>query len=212
MNYTRIFTGSYVEIPGSFSIEKNTLAPIVGSFLSPWQPTLEAGLYEGERKLDLSKWNPEFFERLNNFISLANELDIIVEVTFFCSTYQDNSWKRNPFNPGNNVNGISGNLNRKHTNTLKNGNLLGFQQKLVEKIVTELNEFDNVFYEIQNEPWSDDPHKEMRILRTLDSDPGKGGWYKRAESASAASLEWQKLMAKTVVETEKQLPQKHLIA
>src|SRR5512146_1621081 len=27
MNYTRVFAGSYVEIPGSFGIESNTLAP-----------------------------------------------------------------------------------------------------------------------------------------------------------------------------------------
>jgi hypothetical protein len=36
MNYTRIFTGSYVEIPGSFGISNNTLAPSVGNFLAPW--------------------------------------------------------------------------------------------------------------------------------------------------------------------------------
>jgi hypothetical protein len=34
MNYTRIFTGSYVEIPGSFNIGNNTLAPAVGSFIT----------------------------------------------------------------------------------------------------------------------------------------------------------------------------------
>ena len=41
MNYTRIFTGSYVEIPGSFNIENNTLAPAVGSFITPWKRTNE---------------------------------------------------------------------------------------------------------------------------------------------------------------------------
>lgn len=212
MNYTRIFTGSYVEIPGSFNIENNTLAPEVGSFITPWKRTEETGLYKGEKKVDLSQWNPDYIERLKEFIVLAEELDIIVEVTFFCSTYQDASWERNPFNTGNNVNDIRPDLNRKKSNTLANGNLTGFQKKLVQKIVTELNQFDNVIYEIQNEPWSDDPQKVMRTLRTLNPKPGEGDWYKWAERASDASLEWQKVMAQVIVETEQELPKKHLIA
>lgn len=212
MNYTRIFTGSYVEIPGSFGIQNNTLAPATGRFIAPWKRTGEEGLFEGEKKFDLNEWNPEYFERLKQFVALAEELDVVVEVTFYSSTYQDTYWERNPFNPGNNINNLSSGLDRKKSNTLENGNLTGFQKKLVEKIVTELNEFDNVFYEIQNEPWSDNPQKVMRTLRTLDPNPGQGDWFKWAEKASDASLEWQREMAAVVVKTEKNLPQKHLIA
>jgi len=135
MNYTRIFTGSYVEIPGSFGIGNNTLAPATGSYITPWKRVDEDGLYNGEKKVDLSEWNPEYFERLHQFISLADKQNIIVEVTFFCSTYQDASWERNPFNPGNNVNDVPTNLNRKKSNTLENGSLTRFQKKMVEKIV-----------------------------------------------------------------------------
>ncbi len=212
MNYTRIFTGTYVEIPGSFGILNNTLAPATGSFLAPWKRIDEAGLFTGEKKFDLSEWEPEYFKRLSEFISLANELDIVVEVTLFCATYDDRYWVRHPFNPGNNINGVPINLERQKSNTLANGILTEFQQKLVEKIVTELNGFDNVFYEIQNEPWADDGVKVMRTLRTLDPQPKEGDWYKWAEMASPASLEWQKLMAKTIVETELLLPKKHIIA
>lgn len=212
MNYTRIFAGSYAEIPGSFGIENNSLAPAVGNFIAPWKRVDEPGLFKGEKKFDLNAWNPEYFARLKDFISLANELGIIVEVTIFCSTYKDNIWERNPFNPGNNINSIPINLERQKSNTIANGILTGFQQKLVEKLVLELNGFDNIFYEIQNEPWSDDPQKVMRLLKTLDPEPEKGSWYKWAEMASPASLEWQKLMAKTIVDTELQLAKKHLIA
>ncbi len=212
MNYTRIFAGSYVEIQGSFGIQNNTLAPATGHFLAPWKRTEEAGLYEGEKKFDLNEWNPDYFSRLKEFVKKAAEMDIIVEVTLFCSTYDDRYWKRNPFNPGNNVNQIPINLERIKSNTLQNSILTGYQQKLVEKIVTELNEFDNVFYEIQNEPWADDAVKVMRTLRTLDPQPGQGDWYKWAEMASPASLEWQNLIAKTLVQTESQLPKKHIIA
>jgi hypothetical protein len=212
MNYTRIFVGSYAEVPESFGIQNNSLAPAVGSFIAPWKRVDEPGLFKGEKKFDLNEWNPAFFERLNDFISLADKLGIVVEVTFFCSTYQDFIWERNPFNPGNNINNIPINLERQKSNTIANGILTVFQQKLVQKLVTELNGFDNIFYEIQNEPWSDDPQKVMRLLKTLDPEPEKGSWYKWAEMASPASLEWQKLMAKTVVETEAQLPKKHIIA
>lgn len=212
MNYTRIFTGSYVEVPGAFGIGNNTLAPAVGSYLTPWVRTEEEGLFEGEKKVDLTKWNPAYFERLYDFIQLAQSYDIIVEVTLFCSTYTDGNWERGPFNPQNNINGISKDLDRKLSNTPQNGTLLDFQKKLVAKIVAELNAFDNIFFEIQNEPWSDDPQPVMRTLRTLDPLPGEQNWFKWAEEASPASLEWQKLMAQVIVDTEKGLPKKHLIA
>ena len=212
MNYTRIFMGSYVEIPESFGIENNTLAPAVGSFLTPWKRVNESGLYKGEKKLDLNQWNPEYFNRLKAFVSMANDLDIIVEVTLFCSTYSDESWKRHPFNPGNNINGIPSSVDRKKSNTPENGNLTEFQQKMVEKTVTELNDFENVFYEIQNEPWADNSQKGMLILRTLSPNPKNGDWFQWAEMATETSLEWQKIIAKTIVETEAGLPKKHLIA
>ena len=212
MNYTRIFTGSYVEVPGNFGIEKNTLTTETGKYIAPWLRTNKPGIYQGENKFDLTKWNDAYFQRLHQFISMANELDIIVEITFFCSTYQDEQWKRNPFNPANNENNLPADLDRKKSNTLHNGNLSKLQVEMVKKIVQELNRYDNIFYEIQNEPWSDDPQKVMRTLRTLDPKPGEGDWYKWAEMASEASLEWQKVMAQTVVDTEKEMLKKHLVA
>ena len=209
MDYTRIFTGSYVEIPGSFGIQNNTLAPAPGSFLAPWKRTGEPGLYKGQNKFDLNSWEPAYFERLKNLVEEAYKRDIIVEVTFFCSTYQDAYWERNPFNPGNNIKNFPA-IDRKKSNTLDNGPLTGYQIALVRKIVAELNSFDNLFYEIQNEPWADDPQKAMRILRTLD--PQGLNWAKWSESASEASLEWQKVIASTITETEKRLPKKHLVA
>lgn len=212
MNYTRIFTGSYIEIPGSFGILNNTLAPEAGNFLAPWKRVDESGLFGNEKKFDLKTWDPAYFDRLKDFVKLAGELGITVEVSLFCSTYDDRYWERHPFNPGNNINGIPVNLERKKSNTLANSILTAFQQTLVVKIVTELNDFDNVFYEIQNEPWADDPQKVMRTLRTLDPNAEQGDWYKWAEMASPESLEWQKLMAKTIADTETVLPKKHLIA
>ena len=83
MNYTRIFTGSYVEVPGSFGIENNTLSPAVGSFIAPWKRSVEPSVYQGENKFDFDQWNPAYFTRLHDFIKVADEYGIIVEITFF---------------------------------------------------------------------------------------------------------------------------------
>ncbi|MBI9070184.1 MAG: hypothetical protein JEY94_01215 [Melioribacteraceae bacterium] len=212
MNYTRIFTGSYVEIPGSFGISNNTLAPEVGKFLSPYKRADEKGLYKGEHKFDISEWDEKYFNRLHDFISLAEELNIVVEVTFFSSNYEDSNWERNPYNPENNINSLDENLNRRKVNTLENGNLIRFQKELVKKIVEELNNYGNVIYEIQNEPWADNAVKVMRILKTHEPQSASGDWFKWVETASTISIDWQKKMTEIIIETEDNLPYKHLLA
>jgi hypothetical protein len=42
---------------------------------------------DGELKFDLDRPNPEFFERLHRFLSLASVYGIIVEVVLFSNTY-----------------------------------------------------------------------------------------------------------------------------
>ncbi|MCR9293676.1 MAG: hypothetical protein NXI32_13210 [bacterium] len=212
LNYTRIFVGSYVEIPGSFGIQNNTLAPETGRYLSPWRATDQPGAYPGEFKWDLTQWNPEYFARLRSFVQAAQDQSIVVEVTLFCSTYQDSYWLRHPFHPDNNINGLPVDLRRQQTTTLSSPRLVTLQKEMVRKIVQELNPFDNVFYEIQNEPWADNPRKVMRTLRTLDPKPEQGDWYKWAEMGTDESLAWQREMAQVIVDTESEMPKKHLIA
>jgi len=211
MNYTRIFTGSYVEVPGSFGITNNTLGPARSRFLAPWKRVAEAGLYEGEGKFDLDAFNPAYFERLRDFVAKAAERDIVVELTFFCSTYSDKSWMRHPFNPGNNVDGI-GPADRKEGNSLQHPALNEIQRSLVRKLVTELNDFDNLFYEICNEPWADNGVTDHLLLKTLRPQLDNMNWALLVEGASPATLDWQREMAQVVVNTERQLPKKHLIA
>jgi len=92
-------------------------------------------------------------------------------------------WALSPMNTVNNVNGV-GAVGRNDVYTLdRNGPLLAAQVELVRKIVTELNEFDNVIYEISNEPYF-------------------GG----------VTMAWQHHIADTIVETERTLPSKHLIS
>jgi len=206
MNYTRIFMGSYFEIPSkSFSIKHNTLAPATNKTIVPWLTVTENGV----AKYDWKSYNSAYFERLASFMKLAQELDIIVEVTLFSSIYTDDHWEMNPQNPRNRVGG-SGILDREVVHTKENGDLFDLQKNYVTKLVTELNGYDNFFFEIQNEPWSDRPNTALNIANTYALDGPN--WQAKVDLADEKSLDWQEAIAETIVTTEANLPKKHLIA
>ncbi len=207
MNYTRIFTGSYVEIPGSFGIKRNTLAPAPGRFLPPWARSGEPGYRGGGNKFDLDRWNPAYFERLRDFLGEASRHGILVEVTFFSSHYREEHWLHSPFHPDNNVNGATALDDYKKINTLDNGNITARQEAMVRKIVAELNEFDNLIYEFQNEPWAD------RTVPVLPINPYlEQKWPNSADLGDAASIEWQKKVAWWITDEEAGTIRPHAIA
>jgi len=81
---------------------------------------------------------------------------------------------------------------------------------MVRKIVRELDEFDNVIYEIQNEPWADNHALAGPINHYLPK--WEEEWRNRVELATEASLAWQRRVAAVVREEESTLPKRHLIA
>src|SRR3982751_6219517 len=157
LNYTRLFGGTYVEVPSqSFGILRNDLAPAPERCVAPWARGQAPGYAGGGNKFDLERWNPQFFERLRDFLSEAAQRGIVVELTLFSSHYDEKQWKVSAFHPANNVNGTS-DIDWKKLQTLENGNILRYQEQYTRKLVREVNAFDNVILEIQNEPWSDRP-------------------------------------------------------
>jgi len=208
MNYTRIFTGSYFEISGeSFGIQNNTLAPIKERIITPWGIVVN-GL-SGNWRYDLNAWNEPYFERLKDFMTTAEEYDIIVEVTLFSSIYRDAHWDICPQNPANNINLNTG-ITRFDAQTLNNGELLSHQISFVRKMVNELNEWDNFFFEIQNEPWSDHAVPVYNIVNKEDLKVGD--WSYKADFADEASMVWQEKIASVIAEEEEGLAKTHLIA
>ncbi|WP_165226618.1 hypothetical protein [Aquisphaera insulae] len=174
LNLTRTFSGTYREVPGSFRIRANTLAPAPGRFACPWP-------LRGE-KFDLDRFEGRYFDRLRDFVAEAGRRGIVVEYVLFCPLYEDELWAVSPMNARNNVNGV-GKCPREDVFTLKHPDLLKCQLAFVRKAVAELNGFDNVYFEICNEPYF-------------------GG----------VTLEWQRRVADEIVAVEKDLPFKHLIA
>jgi len=157
LNGTRLWAGAYAETGGNFGISKNTLDPAPGRFISPWARSSQPGYTDGGNKFDLSRWDDAFFTRLKDFVGYASKKGIIVEVNLFCPMYEDSMWSVCPMNPINNVNAIGG-LSRHDVLTLdRSAGLIPYQEAMVRKFAQELRSFDNVTFEIVNEPYATKP-------------------------------------------------------
>ena len=182
LDLTRLFSGTYREVPSSFGITDNTLAPKAGRYAAPWARSTEPGDYDGGMKFDLTRWDESYFRRLKDFMAEAQKRGVVVEMNLFCPFYDDVLWAANPMNARNNVNGI-GEAPRDEVYTLKHADLTGVQEAVARKIVAELNRFDNLYFEVANEPYF-------------------GG----------ITREWQHHVARLIAETEAGLPRRHLVS
>jgi hypothetical protein len=99
----------------------------------------------------------------------------------------------------------------KKAHTIENGNLLRFQEAYVRKLVREANEFDNVIFEIQNEPWADRPEM-VDVVNPYLQKPARDQYPNSIEIADALSTAWQERVAEWIASEEASLPNKHLIA
>lgn len=125
--------------------------------IQPWpRSTTNGNALDGLGKWDLSAWNPAYFDRIKAFAQAASDRGIVVEFTFFSTLYADDQWRAGPFHPSNNVQGYGPN-NRYDCLRPVNANLLAAQKAAVRRIVRELNGFDNVYFEVQNEPFWNEP-------------------------------------------------------
>lgn len=215
MNTTRLFTGAYFEVQGAFGIKKNTMAPKPEDLMLPWarstgSESSDRGYSLGGNKFDLSRPNPDFFARLTDFMREADRNGVIVEVTLF-SSYYGAGWPYHPFNRANNVNQTT-EIRAPDANTLDNGNILGFQENYVRQIVRAVNQFDNLYFEIQNEPWAD---LKDTVLTRNDyhmAETGKADWRATLEVTAQRANDWQRRVAGWVVDEEKKLARRHLIS
>ncbi len=170
----------------------STCKPKSPDYIAPFQRTGPGRALDQELKYDLDRPNPEFFERLHGFLSLASDYGIIVEVVLLSNTYNDTVWALNPLNAKNNINGLS-EIRWPEYLSQRHDDLFERQAAHVRKIVTETNAYDNIIYEVCNEPGS-----------------SFGG------SADNPSLDevnaWLDTLIRVVRDTEADLPNQHLIA
>jgi hypothetical protein len=211
LDLVRIFSGAYFEKSGDFGIRDNTLAPAPGRALVPWARSATAGARGGGNTWDLDRWDPAYFERLHRFVEEASRRGIVVEVVFFSANYA--GWGLSPLHADNNVNGLPV-LDKRKVHTFDNGPLLGRQEALVRRIVAELAPFDNVYYEVQNEPYADLPETvDTTNPYLLSAEVAKDWlfWKNRVDLASRESLAWQERIAEVAVEEDVKRGSRHLV-
>jgi hypothetical protein len=193
-NMTRVFT-FYREkadsIPGPGDM--NTLAPTPQASVMPWERVSGQGkAADGLDKFDLNRWNMTYFERLKDFVRKCADHGVVCEITLFCNPYDQTKYDLFPCSEVSNINGVGNDLNTPRTfMTLDSPSIVAFQEQFVRKIVEELNEFDNVYYEICNEP-------------SIYGDP--------SEESEKKVVSWHAHLARIIRQAEEKLPKRHLIA
>ena len=158
-------------------------------FLQPWPRTTSNGnALDGYGKWDFSAWNEDFFTRLKAFAQAASDRGVVVEFTLFSVFYGNTEWQAGPFHPSNNVQGYGPN-NWNDSLRLVDVGLVAAQKAAVRRIVRELNGFDNVYFEIMNEPcWNEPGVKD------------------------AQDVAFENEMLATIRDEESTLPNRHLVA
>lgn len=118
---------------------------------------------------DLSKWNEEYWKRLEKFFKLTSEREIIVQMELWATfDFYRNNWEVNPFNPKNNINYTAERTKLpEHVPTHpifcdnsffrsvpmldNNMPVLEYQQKFIDKVLSYSLQYDNILYCIDNE-------------------------------------------------------------
>lgn len=203
MNLTRIYPGGMFEPPDKY-LPGNPLGPRPGRQILPWARSDQTGAHPAlaepgkpSYKFDLDRWNPDYFARLKAFVELAWRNDIIVEVAFFNGMYAD-CWPLMPMYHGNNIQ----NVGRYESDECglftaadpRNEDVIRYQKAYVARITTELNGFDNVIFDLCDEP-SLQGRSDGSIVTLPDS----------------RVTPWLHALKEAFLDAEKPLPKKHLL-
>ncbi|GHV42436.1 hypothetical protein AGMMS49546_21070 [Spirochaetia bacterium] len=185
-NHTRLYTGVKRETPGLFNIAGNPQAPELKDFICPWKRTSTPGAADGGNKFDLDSWDEEYFDRLRQYFTDAGERGVEIEFALFSAHHIRSSgyglWNICPMNNNNNINNV-GEIEGLEFHSLKHPKIVEYQDKMIRKLVQELNGFDNFHFEICNEPYHD-----------------------------LITLEWHQHIADLIANEEAKLPNQHMIS
>lgn len=110
----------------------------------------EDGMY------DLDNWNEEYWDRLKTFLNETESRGIIVQLTLWDQfDIVGDNWLKHPWNPENNNNLQFGAINNRDdfysTVSDQNSDVLEYQKKFVEKLMSVTFDYGHVLYNINNE-------------------------------------------------------------
>jgi len=164
-----------------------------GIALAPWLRTGPSKGAGNRLDFDLERFDPAYFNRLKQFMALAQERGIYVEFSLFegCALKEPEDWRFHPFHKDNNVNGISADFNNDglgfEFHTLGSPHITKMQEAYVRKVLEQLNPCPNLIWEIGNETNNSSPLKQ-------------------------AEAEWTAHFVEFIKQQESTLPRQHLLA
>lgn len=189
ITFTRLFT-LFRELQTAIN-PYSTCKPESPDYVAPFVRVGPGRALDGEPKYDLDRPNPEFFDRLHGFLSLAADYGIIVEIVLLSNVYTPEVWGLNPLHPQNNLCGWS-DIPWYETMTRRHSHLFERQMAHVRSVVEQTNRYDNVVYEICNEPF--------------------GGFADKPNGPPVEEVDaWLNALIQTIRDTEATLPERHLI-
>jgi hypothetical protein len=132
----------------------------------PWLRTGPGEALDGKPKFDLTKFDPNYFQRLRTRVQAGGARGMYVSVMLFegWGLLHGNrgraapagwAWKTHPFHPQNNINGINPNKDTDgitgDVHNLTHPPVTALQEAYVRKVVDTVNDLDNVLFEVINE-------------------------------------------------------------
>jgi hypothetical protein len=114
---------------------------------------------DGRPKFDLTRFNPDYFDRLRTRVIQAGERGIYVSIMLFQGWSQKKGytiapydpWPGHPFNLANNINGINGDKNGDSVVDYADPEVRALHAAYIYKVIDTVNDLDNVLYEVINE-------------------------------------------------------------
>jgi hypothetical protein len=115
---------------------------------------------DGGAKFDLRRFNSAYFERMRQRVIAARDNGMYVSIMLFQgfslnNKGHDDPWPAHPFNVHNNINGIDGDPDHSGgglaTHSLSIPAITALQEAYLRRVIDEVNDLDNVLYEITNE-------------------------------------------------------------
>jgi len=139
-NMAVVMSGIFLEPSGDSQWE---------DLLLPWQRSNEPGFRYGGNKFDISTWDENYFDRLEDFVAKANEKDIFVKYIFFTPFFYDRKWLASPLHPENNINKEFAGIQANDVYNLdEHRGLLDLQKGLIDRVTDRLKKYPNIIYEI----------------------------------------------------------------
>ena len=160
---------------------------------------------DGGLKFDLTKFNPEYFDRMRARIRECRDRGIYCAVQLFQGFSYNKphhcgvrTWDGHPYNAENNVNGLNGDVNGDKEIDIDAPAVRKYQAAYLQKIVDTVDDLDNVLYEVVNEGGGQDwDWWVVDTMHKLEGEKGKvhpvgltGAGNETMEQMLASPAEW----------------------